>query len=181
MTDPDGRPIFFVKPFYIAEINCEDVMVNMPGSDRENRTQTFVWNPLNESYEFLGLHPCPRPIFATFLRLREDKNLWEGGARLTQIIPNPQVPQAAPDTASTGEILRREVYQKGDMVRKLVMVQTGKPDGIPYVIYWTDFSPKRKDPLDVSVSYAYTLERAHALAEQLIATNIVRGWKKVGT
>lgn len=65
------------------------------------------------------------------------------------------------------------------MIRKLVMVQTNNPEAIPYLVYWTDFSPKRKSPLDVSVSYAYTLERAHQLAENLIETKIVRGWKKV--
>jgi hypothetical protein len=179
MTDNDGRPISFVKPVYIVEINCEDIMVNMPGSDRANRTQTFSWNSTTECYEFLGLHPCPRPIFATFLRLREDKQLLEDGARLEQIVTHPTLPQAPVESASEADIIRREVYQKGEMVRKLVMVQTATEETIPYVIYWTDFSPKRKDPLDVSVSYAYTLDRAHQIAENLIKENIVRGWKKV--
>jgi hypothetical protein len=179
MTDNDGRPILFVKPVYIVELNCEDVMVNTPGSDRDNRTQTFVWNTATESYQFLGLHPCPRPIFATFLRVREDKDWLNGGARLEQILPNPQPPQMEPTLGGAAEIIRREVYQKGDMVRKLVILQTHNPEALPYVIYWTDFSPKRKSPLDVSVSYAYTLERAHQLGENLIQTNIVRGWKKV--
>jgi len=179
MTDSDGRPILFVKPIYIVELNCEDLMVNTPGSDRDNRTQTFVWNTVTESYQFLGLHPCPRPIFATFLRLREDKDWLNGGARLEQITPNPQLPQTEKSHSGEAQIIRREVYQKGDMVRKLVMVQTHNPEAIPYLIYWTDFSPKRKSPLDVSVSYAYALERAHQIAESLLQTNIVRGWKKV--
>ena len=181
MTDSDGRPILFVKPVYIVELNCEDLMVNTPGSDRDNRTQTFVWDTASESYQFLGLHPCPRPIFATFLRLREDKEWLNGGARLEQIVSDPQLPQMEQAQGGKAEIIRREVYQKGDMVRKLVILQTQNPEAIPYVIYWTDFSPKRKAPLDVSVSYAYTLERAHQLAESLIAANIVRGWKKVST
>ncbi|MGA0198318.1 MAG: hypothetical protein ACO3NK_04190 [Prochlorotrichaceae cyanobacterium] len=179
MTDNDGRPILFVKPHYIVELNCEDIMVNMPGSDRDNRTQAFLWNADSESYQFLGLQPCPRPIFATFLRFRDDKELLNGGARLEQIVPSPQLPQDQPERVGKAEIIRREVYQKGDMIRKLVMVQTNNPEAIPYLVYWTDFSPKRKSPLDVSVSYAYTLERAHQLAENLIETKIVRGWKKV--
>ena len=179
MTDTDGRPILFVKPVCIVEINCEDLMVNTPGSDRPNRTQTFQWNSATESYTFLGLHPCPRPIFATFLRLREDKQILEGGARLEQVMTDPQLPQAPIESVSQAAIIRREVYQKGDMIRKLVMVKTGNEEAIPYVIYWTDFSPKRKEPLDVSVSYAYRLDRADQIAEQLIQTNIVRGWKKI--
>lgn len=179
MTDTDGRPVLFVKPIYIVELNCEDVMVNIPGSDRENRTQAFTWHSATERYEFIGLHPCPRPIFATFLRLREDKQILEDGARLEQIVTHPKLPQVSCESVKEADIIRREVYQKGDMVRKLVMVQTDREDSIPYVIYWTDFSPKRKDPLDVSVSYAYTLDRAHEIAENLIQSNIVRGWKKV--
>lgn len=179
MTDTDGRPILFVKPIYIVELNCEDIMVNIPGSDRENRTQTFNWNSATERYEFVGLHPCPRLIFATFLRLREDKQILDGGARLEQIVAHPKLPQASSESVNEADMIRREVYQKGEMVRKLVMVQTDYEDAVPYVIYWTDFSPKRKDPLDVSVSYAYTLDRAHQIAENLIQSNIVRGWKKL--
>jgi hypothetical protein len=47
------------------------------------------------------------------------------------------------------------------------------------LVYWTDFIFKRKEPLKVSVSYALSATRAEALAEQLIAENILKGWKPV--
>ncbi len=67
------------------------------------------------------------------------------------------------------------------MVRKLVLVQkSGGEETVPYLVYWTDFSSKRKDPLKVSVSYAFTEERAQALVAQLIRDNVVRGWSPLG-
>ncbi|PLS68427.1 MAG: hypothetical protein CV045_07925 [Cyanobacteria bacterium M5B4] len=177
MTDNDGRPVSFIQPRYIAELTCEDIMINRPGTDRGNYTQTFRWTGNN--YEFLGLHPCPRPTFATFYRLREDKEISNGGARLEQILPNPQPPTVQRTTNDRTEVIRREVYQKGEMIRKLVIVKVEREEAIPYVIYWTDFSAKRKDPLDVKVAYAYNPDRAMLIADNLIKTNILKGWKQI--
>jgi len=47
---------------------------------------------------------------------------------------------------------------------------------VPYLVYWTDYSAKRKDPLKVSSAFAFTETRAHALAEQLIAENVTKGF-----
>lgn len=179
MTDLDGRPVSFIRPEYIIEVNCEDMMRNSPGSEKDNRTQVFVWQPETETYAFWGIAPCPRPIFATYAGMRPDKQVLEGGARLDQIVNNPQPPQPPQTRAAAAKVIRREVYQKGEMVRKLVIVAPPGEETIPYLIYWTDFSAKRKSPLDVSVSYAYTEERAEAIANQLISKNIVRGWKPV--
>jgi hypothetical protein len=88
------------------------------------------------------------------------------------------LPQFQAIAPTTTKVLRREVYTKGtDMVRKLVVVENGAEQAIPYLVYWTDFSSKRKEPLKVSVSYALSVTRAEELAEQLIAENIVKGWK----
>ncbi|MBD2278277.1 ATP-dependent DNA ligase [Aphanizomenon flos-aquae] len=178
MTDNDGRTIQFVKPEYIVELSGEDLLTNVPGSDRPNLTQLMAWD--GSDYQFLGLYPCPRPTFATFTQLRLDKQVQNGGARLEQIINSPQLPQLQAIAPTETKILRREVYTKGtDMVRKLVVVENSGEQTIPYLVYWTDFSSKRKEPLKVSVSYALSSTRAQELAEQLITENIVRGWKSV--
>ncbi len=176
MTDTDGRPIQFVKPEYIVELSGEDLVTNVPGADRPNLTQLIAWD--GSEYRFLGLHPCPRPTFATFTKLRLDKQVQDGGARLEQVMPSPQLPQLQAIAPTITTILRRQVYTKGtDMVRKLVVVENSGEQSIPYLIYWTDFSAKRKEPLKVSVSYALSESRAHVLAEQLIAENVLKGWK----
>ncbi len=181
MTDQQGRPVSFVKPVYLAEISAEDLMTTIPGTDRPNRTQVLEWDPQQESYRFIGLAACSRPTFATFIRLRQDKQLEEGGARIAQILPDVTQPNLMPPIPQESRVIRREVFTKGqEMVRKLVMVQKrGGEETVPYLIYWTDFSSKRKDPLKVTVSYAFTEGRAQALAEKLIQENVVRGWSPI--
>lgn len=180
ITDPEGRPVSFIRPDYIVEINAEDLSPTVPGSDRPNRTQVLEWNSQTDSYRFLGLHPCPRPSFATFLRLRPDKQLSEGGARLEQIVLNPEKPTFEAIQTQEPRTLRREIFTKGDMLRKLVLLQTTGEDRIPYLVYWTDFSPNRKDPLKCEVAYAFTEARAQQLANRFIAENVVRGWVPYG-
>jgi hypothetical protein len=157
-------------------LSGEDLVNNVPGADRPNLTQLMEWNGSN--YRFVGLYPCPRPTFATFTQLRLDKQVRDGGARLEQITSDPQLPQLQAIAPTATKVIRREVYTKStDMVRKLVVIENSGEQSIPYLVYWTDFSSKRKEPLKVSVSYALTETRAHALSEQLIAENILKGWK----
>jgi hypothetical protein len=76
--------------------------------------------------------------------------------------------------------VRREVYTKGEAVRKLVVAKTAGENAVPFMVYWSDYSARRKDPLKVSTECAYTEERANALAEKLIAENVTKGFVRVG-
>lgn len=173
MTDSDGRAVSFVKPRYILELEGDDLLLT-GGAERENRTQFFSWDA--ERFQFLGLTPCPRLTFPIFARVRADKDLASGGARLEQIVKNPVLPSLEPAAPVKPRILRREVYTKAEAVRKLVVVRQPAERAVPYLVYWTDFSAKRKDPLKVSSAFAFTEARAHALAEQLIAENVTKGF-----
>ncbi len=175
MTDSDGRAVSFVKPRYILEIEGDDLLLTA-GGERENRTQLFGWN--SERFSFMGLVPCPRLMFPIFARLRPDKDLESGGARLEQIIKNPVLPTSEESAPAKPEVLRREVYTKAEAVRKLVVVRQSAENCVPYLVYWTDFSPKRKDPLKVSSAFGFTEARARALAEKLIAENITKGFQR---
>jgi hypothetical protein len=77
------------------------------------------------------------------------------------------------------KILRREVYVKGEMLRKLVVAQRGGSEGFPYVVFWTDYSGKRAEALKLSTQVAANAERAHALAEKLLAEGITKGFERV--
>jgi hypothetical protein len=176
MTDSDGRTVHFVTPTHIVEIHGED-LINASSREKENRTQFFSHD--GSSYEFIGLVPFPRLTFATFNTLRPDKGLATGGARIDQIIPNAQPPQIRAEESRPPEVIRREVYVKAEAVRKLVILKTSTAGHVPFLVYWTDFSAKRKDPLKVSTQCAYTEERAQALAAKLIAENITKGFNLV--
>ena len=173
MTDSDGRAVSFVKPRYIMEIEGDDLLLTA-SAEREYRTQLFGWD--SKSFRFLGLTPCPRLTFPIFARLRSDKDLDSGGARLEQIVKTPTLPSLDKIAAAKPEVLRREVYCKAEAVRKLIIVRQSGENIVPYLVYWTDFSAKRKDPLKVSSAFAFTETRANALAEQLIAENVTKGF-----
>jgi hypothetical protein len=108
--------------------------------------------------------------------MRSDKDLESGGARLEQIVKNPVLPSLEKAAPAKPQILRREVYAKAEAVRKLVIVRQSAENCVPYLVYWTDFSAKRKDPLKVSTAFALTENRANALAERLIAENVTKGF-----
>ena len=176
MTDSSGRAVQFVRPKLIIEIHGEDLIAAEGG--REQRTQLIAWDESAGGYRFLGLTPCPRLSFARFQTLREDKEWRSGGARIEQILD--RVERPTPSTASTEtRIVRREVYAKGEMLRKLVVVHKAGDLAFPYLVYWTDYSAKRAEPLKVSTDVAANETRAMAIAEQLLAENLTKGFNRV--
>lgn len=182
MTDSDGRAIHFVKPRLIVELQAHDI-VTASRNDRDNATQLLVAD--GQGWTFAGLTSFPRLVFPTLARLREDKDLVAGGARIQQVLPHVEhPPQVAAAEARATTILRREVWTKASkgetMVRKLVLARVeGDPESFPYLVYWTDFSAKRKDPLQVDMACAATEARAQALAENFIRDGVGKGWEKV--
>lgn len=180
MTDSDGRTVQFVKPQFIAELEASDI-VTASRADRDNTTQLFAWDG---AWKFAGMSPFPRLVFPTLSRIRSDKEIASGGARISQILPGiTEPPRVGGGSVRKAVVIRRETWtkeQKGEtMVRKLVVVEVNDdPESYPYAIYWTDFSAKRKDPLKVDTAFATTGARAHALAEQFVAEGIAKGWVK---
>ena len=67
------------------------------------------------------------------------------------------------------------------MVRKLLMWKTNKenqPDFPAYVVYLTDFSPNRQNPLERDVKIASTEKDARVLFDALAKKNFIGGWEK---
>jgi ATP-dependent DNA ligase len=181
MTDSDGRTIHFVKPQLMAEITGHDV-VTASRQDKENTTQLLSWS--SGQWSFRGMTACPRILFPIFTRLRADKEISSGGARMNQLVANANAaPRVQPPADRETKVVRREVWtkeSKGEtMVRKLVVFRNeGDSEAFPWVLCWTDFSAKRKEPLKIDTSYANTEARAKLLAEQMIAEGITKGWVK---
>lgn len=173
MTDSSGRAVRFVRPQLIVELEGEDLVVQ-DARERLQRTQVLEWS--GSGWSFVGLAGMPKLTFPRILRLREDKSLADGGARIEQIRdegtrPEPLKPGGPP------EILRREVYVKPpEMLRKLVIAKRGGSEGFPYVVFWTDYSSKRAECLKLTTQVAASLERANALAEVLLKEGVTRGF-----
>ena len=179
MTDSDGRPIWFVKPELIIEMTGDDVVAE--NSDKKPyRGQVFSWDVKKAEYSYFGLAQCPKLIFPSISKVRGDKNMSSGGARIEQVIERPKAPKKKKSGGKKPVVILRRVFQKADAVRKLVVTERGADEeSIPYVVYFTDFSAGRKDPLKVSTQYAMTHERKEALVEILLEKNIRKGWEEV--
>jgi len=179
MSDSDGRPVRFVRPGCVVELEAEDVL---PTDEESGGQQVFAWN--NSRWSFAGLAACPRLLLPTFGRLRADKEFSPQSVRLAQLTRREI---AAPELINRHlpalEILRREVYakeMKGALaVRKLVAGRRPATAGaFPYVIFWTDYSAGRKTPLEVTTLFAHTEARAEALIQKLLAENVTKGFER---
>lgn len=175
MTDSSGREIHFIKPRHVVELHGED-LIHAEGG-RAQRTQLLSWDDA-EGWRFLGLQACPRLSFARFAKLREDKSWGDGGARIEQIGLSAARPTLQASQAGT-EVVRREVYAKGEMLRKLVVVRKGGELSYPWLVYWSDYSARRAEALKVSVDLAASADRAEAIAAQLLEKNLAKGWEKL--
>ena len=177
LNDSDGREVHFVKPEIIVEIEGEDWIRNRTDG-RPVRTQAFSWDAKKGAWSYAGVSVCPRLIFPTFGKLREDKSVKDGGARIAQALED-AVPPAKPSESTEAEVIERQVYRKGnDAVRKFVLAKRGGEDVLPYIFCYTDFSAGRKEPLKVITEYAYTEARARALLDACLAENVKKGWEK---
>ena len=179
MTDSDGRPVWFVKPELIIEMNGDDLVAADSGK-KPRRTQAFSWDPKKSEYSYAGLAPCPRLVFPTFSKVREDKNIDAGGSRIEQVMDKAKPPAKKKGGGKKPKVIQRSVYRKADAVRKLVVTERGADDEtIPYVVYFTDYSAGRKDPLKVTTQYAQTKARKEVLVERLLEKIIKKGWEEV--
>jgi len=181
MSDSDGRPVRFVKPGFVVEVEAEDIL---PADEEASGQQVFGWN--NQRWSFDGLAACPRLLLPTFHRLRADKDFTPQAVRIAQLTAREiAAPELINRDLPTLEVVRREVYTKevkGALaVRKLVVGRRPATAGaFPYVIFWTDFSAGRKTPLEVTTLFAHTETRAEALVKKLIEENITKGFDLFG-
>ena len=132
-------------------------------------------------------------ISPRLVRMRDDKEPHVDDVPIRQVMDRVFLPDATRDVSSSAlpqsELLRREVYTKSTKgivaVRKLLLWKTNKEEHdstfSPFVVHWTDYSPSRKEPLKRTVRLAPTERLANEIADQMIAKEIKKGWKKEGT
>jgi hypothetical protein len=179
MSDKDGRPIRFVRPGFVVELDAEDVL---PSDEDASGQQVFGWN--NSRWSFDGLAACPRLLLPTFSRLRADKEFSPDAVRLAQLTRREiAAPELINRQLPVLEVVRREVYAKKAkgalVVRKLVVGRRPATAGaFPFVIFWTDYSAGRKTPLEITTLFAHTETRAEALVKRLLEENVTKGFER---
>ncbi len=173
-----------VRPEWVVECSCIDMLTEDGGRPvSKMRLNHSAQSGDAGGYTTAGAHPCVNMISPVFLRLRDDKTVNPTDLRFSQIS---DVVELASLDAATGEKstpLKREVYTKetkGEVaVRKFVAWKTNKESTgkyPAYVLFYTDFSASRAEPLKQDITVAASEEAVTALFDQAVAENIKKGW-----
>lgn len=177
-----------IKPGPVIEISCLDLIAERARGGPVNR-MVLEWS--GKRYAALTRMPLVSVISPQYIRTRDDKEAIHDDVNISQVNDLVKVPEvnksAHADDAPASEILERQVYTKimkgGTMVRKLLLWKTNKEklgDFPAYVVYLTDFSPNRKNPLERDIRIASTERSAKKIYDTLAQKNFIGGWEKTG-
>lgn len=176
-----------LRPQQVVEVRISDVQADNSAGDIVPRMvlgwdDERGWVAQRRMAGVSILHP-------RLVRLRDDKKPIEADVPVRQVFERVLLPDV--DTAASvedlppSELLRREVYTKvtkgKTAVRKLLLWKTNKEQADPaypaFVVHFTDYSPGRKDPLKRTVRLAPSQDVATEIADEMIESQIKRGWK----
>ncbi len=176
-----------IEPGPVIELSALDLISE---NTRGGPVNKMVLKFDGQRFTAVNRMPLVSVISPQFVRLRDDKEANVEDVNIRQIADLVEVPQAdKPARASESEpskILKRTVYTKvmrgQKMVRKLLLWKTNKennPDFPGYVVFLTDFSPNRQNPLERDIRISNTEAAAKKMFDDLAKKNFVGGWEKV--
>jgi len=176
-----------VHPGPVIEISCLDLI---PESARGGPVNKMVLDFDGKRFNALSRMPLVSVISPQFVRVRDDKeaNVEDTNIRqISDLVSIADFDKPARDTElSPNKLLERSVYTKtmrdNLMVRKLLLWKTNKEDQIDYpgyVVYLTDFSPNRQNPLERDIRIAQNEKSAREMFREMAEKNFVGGWEKV--
>jgi len=182
-TDNQGVAFRFVQPRVVIEVGCNDIMTeNTYGKALLNNVIKFDEN----RYSLYNTVPGLRFIHPMVERIREDKSNTPEDIRFSQITDMVYLAEEdfTPEELPESTMLFREVYKKTAkdkiMVQKFVVFRTNKEKvdtRYPgYVMYHTNFSSKRKDPLQKDIRVSGSETQIMEITKQFIKSNIKKGW-----
>jgi hypothetical protein len=172
-ADSDARPIIWVKPTKVVELNAEEI--SWEGTKGEQWTNT-VLGLATGKYTYLGQGETFKPFHPTMERLRDDKAPEACGFNQ---LAGCELKLKKAATANQSNILIREVYTKTikgqPAVKKIVFWEN--LDATPkFVIHCTDFSAGRAKPLQEDTKVTNFKEEADKFITEWKAEEIGKGW-----
>ncbi len=176
-----------IKPGPVVEISCLDMIAERARGGPVKR-MVLDWD--GKRYSAVTRMPLVSVISPQYIRIRDDKEAVVDDVNISQVSDLVQVPEADKsahaDDDPASQLLYRDVYTKmmkgKKMVRKLLMWKTNKKDRSDFpafVVYLTDFSPNRQNPLERDIKISNDEKTAKKLYDQLAAKNFISGWEKV--
>ncbi len=175
-----------IKPGPVIEISCLDMIAERARGGPVKR-MVLDWD--GKRYSALLRMPLVSVISPQFIRIRDDKEAVLDDVNISQVSDLVTVPEADKsahaDDDPASELMERTVYTKvmkgNTMVRKLLLWKTNKKDGddFPaYVVYLTDFSPNRQNPLERDIKISNNERKAKQMFDELARKNFITGWEK---
>lgn len=183
----DGRAFRMVSPTKVIEVEYVDAL---PENTRGDPVRKPVLH-YAQGWEVRQEMPLASLISPRFVRLREDKGVTPDDLRLEQLAEFVEIGDldagAEEIELAESEVLLRSVFTKGGaegppMVRKALLLDTrkGREEGfMRYVLFGTDFSPKRKAPLKTELSATDDWEQVQELFTSLTEKMNKKGWEEL--
>jgi len=181
----NGLAFYWVKPEFVFAVKCLELLIdNSEGPISKQKVIFSDEKGYNQSGKITGVS-LMSPVYEG---IRMDKKADTISAGLSQITSRVEirVNESHLKQLNASEIINREVYIKegknGKSLRKFVSWKTNKEvTGLypAYVLYYTDFSSGRKDPLQTEIYTAIDENELEVKFNDLIAENIKKGWVKI--
>ena len=192
-TTSDRRAFRMVKPKFVANINYLDINTHHTNGDPVFQNcvkydeDTNEWLPVRLT-PFIALIS---PRYVGDNPIREDKTIDSADLRISQItdlvtIDSPQ--DITYDEDIQHELFARYVFEKDDNVRKFLAWKTNRGESNiffhNYVIFKTDYSTNRKNPLDRTARVTDDEKQMWQLFDEMIQeemfnsnkTGLKKGW-----
>ncbi len=176
-----------IKPGPVIEISCLDLITERARGGPVKR-MVLDWD--GKRYSATVRMPLVSVISPQFIRIRDDKEAVVDDVSIRQVTDLAPVPEAErsvhEDDDPPSELLERTVFTKvmkgNTMVRKLLLWRTNKKDrnDFPgFVVYMTDFSPNRQNPLERDIKITNSERTAKQMYDDWARKIFITGWEKV--
>jgi hypothetical protein len=181
----NGLAFYWVKPALVVEVKCLELLIeNSDGVISKQKVKFNDENGYSPAGKITGVS-LMSPVYAG-KRVDKKADLLDAG--LSQITSRIEIEvnESNIKEEQASEIIRREVYKKdgknGTALRKFISWKTNKEDtGLfpAYILYYTDFSVGRKDPLQTEIYTAIDKDELKLKFDGLLTENIKKGWEKI--
>lgn len=175
-----------IKPGPVIEISCLDLIAERARGGPVKR-MVLDWD--GKRYSAVVRMPLVSVISPQFIRIRDDKEATADDVNIRQVSDLVAVPEAEKsaheDDDPASQLIERTVYTKvmkgNTMVRKLLLWKTNKTDrnDFPgFVVYLTDFSPNRQNPLERDIKISNSERTAKQMFDDWGKKIFITGWEK---
>lgn len=175
----------WVQPQYVIQIKCIEIIPE--DSNGQIKKELLVFN--NGAFSFIRKTNACSLISPVFMGLRTDKIAGPDDTGILQLTLRVEVTHDESEEIVhniKSDIIFREVFIKesktGTAVRKFTGLKTNRSlqnSYAPFVLFYTDFSAGRKEPLQTEIKIASDELVLQKLFEQSKEENIKKGWVKL--